>query len=654
MLKEYPEHPLLAEIDRDRNLVVEEQQRRGVTIDSSRLADDVLLKRRVMKRCIFGVDLNPLAVDLCKLSLWLDSFAIGVPLTYLNHHIKHGDSTIGMWRDDMTSVPDMDLDDYVEKTKRAGASMADISYSADVTVDAVRFSEDAYAKYEKRMAPHKTALDALTAFVIDKKLLPKYMPKMLAKKLGQMTEGTVKSDVKTRRIRDQINQLCDRYVFFHWDLEMIDAFTDRRRGFDVVVGNPPWDKVKPDIDEFFVQHYPAFASLNTHKEKEIYIREIYKENKDLEKEYRAYLKLFNDKNTFYKTYKLQSVGDRDLWKIMFERILNLVSKNGVISILIPSQILTSAGTVLLRKKCLELDIQQLYVFENKNKIFPIHREFRFVLLTLINKKGSDKIPSGFYIHNLATLENTTIEKDKFTVRSKQRIYNTSPTDLIITEVGQKTALILEKLATRRNLSSGFDGWNVELSSGLHKAKDSDLLRTDGKGCPVLEGKHTYQFDSNFSKPEFTVSESVGIERLSSKRVYRKRYRDFFNAYSLTFHRVSTPTVVRTTIAAILPPRTFHTYTLQSIIITHNGKIETTNTYNQNIAYLLGILNSTTFDFIIRSKIRLDVPTVIKNTPIPETHNLEIAELAAKLSVGTDEFEAFAESLHIDNSVLTPP
>ena len=77
------------------DMVLSEQKECGITINEGLLTPDVLLKRRIMKRCIFGVDLNPLAVELARVSLWLDSFAIGVPLTYLNHHIRVGDSTIG-------------------------------------------------------------------------------------------------------------------------------------------------------------------------------------------------------------------------------------------------------------------------------------------------------------------------------------------------------------------------------------------------------------------------------------------------------------------------------------------------------------------------------------------------------------------------------
>ena len=108
VLSSHPDHPLVSEIDKDRRDVVKAQEKRGVTIDQSLLTADVLLKRRIMKRCIFGVDLNGLAAELARLSLWLDSFAIGMPLTYLGHNSPYSseerNSTIGSWLADIAEI----------------------------------------------------------------------------------------------------------------------------------------------------------------------------------------------------------------------------------------------------------------------------------------------------------------------------------------------------------------------------------------------------------------------------------------------------------------------------------------------------------------------------------------------------------------------
>ena len=662
MLKEHPEHPLLTEIDCDRRMVVEEQRSRGIAIDQSQLTDDVLLKRRVMKRCIFGVDLNPLAVELCKLSLWLDSFAIGVPLTYLNHHIKHGDSTIGMWRADMVPKRDAALDDYMTETRRVGDIMANISYSADVTVDAVHSSEDAHIEYEKRMTPHKAALDALAAFAMDGSIIRKHNPQKSARWLSQVSEGKAKLDDQTRRIRDKVNDLKCRYSFFHWELEMMDAFTDERWGFDCVVGNFPWEKSKANDKEFFTSHDPSFTSLKTKPEKEKRKKTLFIENPELEREYVEYKQTFADKSAFYKQmFKMQGTGDRDMWQLVLERVLGpasnngssrrLVSDDGTVSVLLPSGLLTGRGALEMRRRLLDLDIRQLYVFENKG-IFSIDSRYRLLLMTVRNRPGPDEFHAGFFLHKLKSLEDPSLEKDKFTYRSKKNIRTTSH-DLVISEVTQDKADVSETVSSHNSLPSCLgDGWEVEITSGLHRTSDSDLFRTDGKGWPVVEGKNMHQFNHAFSHPRFTILHSQGLKKLSSKKIYGKRPRDFYDSYQLVFRNISHGRNMRTVIATILPPRMFYPNSLYVAIPIHNGSIELGSVYNRHIAYLVGVFNSMTFDFLIRSKVNTNVASVIKDTPVPRPTG-EIAELAARLSVGSNEFESFAESLRIDNLTLCP-
>ena len=113
-----------------------------------------------MKRCIFGVDLNPMAVEIAKLALWLDSFAIGVPLTYLDHHIKTGDATIGMFLENLEDKNNMSLDDWMPGTE-SSKLLEDVSSSSDVTVSQVKQSEATYEEYMKSVRSSVRVLDAL-------------------------------------------------------------------------------------------------------------------------------------------------------------------------------------------------------------------------------------------------------------------------------------------------------------------------------------------------------------------------------------------------------------------------------------------------------------------------------------------------------------
>lgn len=388
MLKRHPDHPLLDEIENDRKLIIQTQKEQGIAINQSLLTHDVLLKRRVMKRCIFGVDLNPLAVELARVSLWLDSFAIGVPLTYLGHHIKTGDSTIGAWRNDVGDSKGQSLDDWMTTTDRVGDVMERVSRSSDITIEQVRSSEDAHDEYERAMEPHKKMLDVWVAAQIDPSIIPQKARKNVPGYVRRFMDGTDDGmQLTSRRARE----LGAKYEFFHWELEMMDAFTDTRYGFDLVVGNPPWDKPKPSDDEFFTRYYPPYRAISTKAKKRIKQNEILMDAA-IRKEYDDYLLSFQDRSAFYMTYAMQGDGDRDMWQLVLERVFDLAGENGTISMLVPSQVLTNSGSTDIRRRMLDTEIRQMYVFENRKKIFPIDSRYRFLLLTMHN---ADSPPDTF-------------------------------------------------------------------------------------------------------------------------------------------------------------------------------------------------------------------------------------------------------------------
>ena len=141
-------------------------------------------------------------------------------------------------------------------------------------------------------------------------------------------------------------------------------------------------------------------------------------------------------------------------------------------------------------------------------------------------------------------------------------------------------------------------------AGFIKQMMRILLKDGKKGWPVLEGKSIHQFNHNFARPEFTTSMSAGLQREKQKRAYGKKCREFYHSFRLAFRDVTGPTNTRTIIASIIPPQRFHTNSLCSVVLTHNGIFEHNNTYNKKIAHLCGILNSIVFDFAVRSKIQM--------------------------------------------------
>ena len=650
MLDAYPAHPLLPEIEDDRNAILTEQRNRGITINENLLTHDVLLKRKIMKRCIFGVDLNPMAVELAKLSLWLDSFAIGVPLTYMDHHIKAGDSTIGMFLDDLKNKEMHTLDGWTPGAK-SNKMIHDVIHSSDITVAQAHASKDRYQKHIKSTEPTRRVLDALTASKINPDILPKKAKTEFIHKFGRYSNDEGQEFINARSI---VSDLSKKHRFFHWELEMMDAFTDSRWGFDVIVGNPPWDKNKPSDDEFFTPFDPAFKSLSPNTKK-IARRNKLLEDSNICAEYETYKKQFEEKNKFYGTYTMQGMGDKELSKLIFESALGLVAENGIISMVMPSQILSSVGSADIRRHLLEKDIMSLYVFENKYKIFQIHSSYRFMLLSVRNMKGGDEFPSGFYLHYTKSLQNQDIEAEKFGMISKQLIRKMSPDACTMPEVVGDHLKIFAKISNGDDLESGLgDGWMVSLSSGLHRANDAHLFLEDGTGWPVHEGKTIHQYNHVWSRPWFTADEKKGLERMGKVKILAKKHREFHDSFRLVFRDVSGPTNMRTMLSTIVPPHTFHAHSLFSVILTRNSKVILGSEYLKNIAYLCGILNSTSLDFVARAKAQLHMGAIIKSLPLPNhDHKDMIVKLAASLMVGDPEFEGFADAFGIDNITLSP-
>lgn len=663
ILTRYPDHPVWDDIRQDRDDILHAQESQGVRIDTNLLTAEALLKRRIMKQCIFGVDVNPLATELARVSLWLDSFAIGAPLTYMGHHIKCGDSTIGMWLDD-ANTRDRSLDDFGD-----GASTADhlhnVSASPDNTVEQVRRSKDEHAAHENEIRPHKNRYDALAAHLMDPKTKPKHAG-AIARTVAD------RWDSKSGDIADMVKftkKLRDRHRFFHWELEMADAFTADRNGFDLIVGNFPWDVVIPNDDEFFQKFDQKFSSLKPNTRKQKRKQEILKQNPAVKKTYAAYLEKVAQMKLFYsRMYEMQGGGNKDLWQLVMERCYDLcVPDTGVISVLVPSVLLINGGCSGMRRHMLDKNhIMSLYVYENKG-IFPqVDSRYRFALLTIRAGGRTDEFPAGFFLHDVASLNYNNLEVAKFGTVTAQDIRYSTPEQYIIPELMGRTGLdIYGKLhKLKQTLVAGHNGWSIALSTGFNTTTKSRLLndrRSAGFGYwPVIKGECVHHFMPDFRPPPYVASKTKGLAAERRKGVYGNRAETVYGMYRLAFRNQASDTNARTAIAAIIPPNTFSLHSMSFLVLSRHGKIELKgnelDSYHREISYLAAVLNSTTFDYLVRAKTLANTPIYIRTTPLPDqsAHDDAMINLAAKLSVnGRPEFKQFASSIGIVNILPTP-
>lgn len=650
ILRKHPQHPLLGELKNDRNAILAEQESKGITIDDNLLTDEVLLKRRIMKRCIFGVDLNPMAVEITKLALWLDSFAIGVPLTYLDHHIKHGNSIIGSQLKELKSPKNGILDDYLGDPNDSSDLFEDIGSVSDITVKQVKDSKAKHTKYKKQTMPYKIMLDILTAIKMDDTIISKSEQKNIfgyLRIVSDVVSGKNNSEQTIRTI-NKIEELSDKYSFFNWEVEMVDAFTDTRHGFDLIVGNPPWDKIRPNKNEFFTgMDYRYKHASDTLRNKIM---------KQYGSEYDEYVQRFDEQRRFYKNRKgISENTDYDAYRLVVEQAIRLLADGGIFSMLIPSAITSSRGATGLRKYFLNKDILSLYVFENSKKIFPIHASQRFALLTVRNSDVNDvnysskEFPVGFYLHEMKSLLENATEMDKFSTLKKKAIQSISPDLFMIYETqNAKSHKIVHDMFTIHPRLEVMEGWSVDLGRELNmgEEKDRKLLVKNG-GWPVLDSKTFHQHLSKFASPRYHADIKKTLKRTASIGKFNGKSNEIHENPRLVYRNVSGSGNTRTMVACMIPHSTFTTIGTY-MAIPRKGLFAIDDDYHALNAYLCGIFNSTAFDHLIRPIIDKNVETYhIYNTPVPKDFTSRTGTMISKFSA----LLALSESWHDDMALV---
>lgn len=286
-LADYPENPVIRKIDKMKREILEEITRQGVNIEETRLTEVNLIKRTVMKRCIYGVDLNEMAVELAKLSLWLDSFTLGAPLSFLDHHLKCGNSLIGTNLETLENATKNTLIKVnMEPLNRAIRNMLFVSSLSDATYQQVKDSEQKYRDADKNIVGYRILLDILVAeyFGIDfgkgryKELLLTNCSKMDFDKAEKSINLLDKFD---KEKVFSVRTIARAKRFFHWQIEFPEVFFERvgvleqkvekkkNPGFDCVIGNPPYVRIQKMEEESTKKYLKTYQT--THKNYDIYV-----------------------------------------------------------------------------------------------------------------------------------------------------------------------------------------------------------------------------------------------------------------------------------------------------------------------------------------------------------------------------------------------
>ena len=302
--------------------------------------DGDLLRRLILKRCIYGVDLSPMAVEVANVTLWLASFVPGLALSYLGNNLKCGDALIGVADPSVVgaagskTVQRLDTQPVRDAMGRAADFQRELARIPDRTPDEVKRSETLSGELRQATTGLRAAFDVWAAEPLGlggaREILETYADVIV----GGEVSGTSELTNAVAQARD----IAARYRFLHWPLEFPSVFHRERPGFDVVVGNPPWNKVKFEMPNFLALHDPGIRGLRSGLDRDERAERLFLQRPELRDEIEDTRQKIEEQRKFFRPangYTIQGSGDTDLYKLFCERYAAISREQGFIGVVLP-------------------------------------------------------------------------------------------------------------------------------------------------------------------------------------------------------------------------------------------------------------------------------------------------------------------------------
>ena len=290
--------PLVDRIDAIRKDILKRADESGWVIDKAQFTDQAIIRRMVLKRCIYGVDKNPLTVELAKVSLWLHSFTVGAPLSFLDHHLRCGDSLLGLRikdiNEDLNRFGALFISSAIQGAENAAAGMQLIEEMSDTDISEVQQSIDLFSGVEGTTSVLRGFLD----FTCGLRWLTSGMSKSERTKFEIPINHVLEADPDNAYqllscgpdsagdkaspfgfLWNKAVSIARREGFLHWEVAFPGVWKHwqdqhPQGGFDAIIGNPPWDRIKLQEVEWFATRAPDIARLPTAAQRKKAIKEL--------------------------------------------------------------------------------------------------------------------------------------------------------------------------------------------------------------------------------------------------------------------------------------------------------------------------------------------------------------------------------------------
>ncbi|MYB76651.1 MAG: restriction endonuclease [Chloroflexi bacterium] len=760
--------PLVARIAALRQDILRRAEESRWTIDAAQLTDQAIIRRMVLKRCIYGVDKNPLAVELAKVALWLHSFTVGAPLSFLDHHLRCGDSLLGLRVSEavgeLRQRGGFFVQSAVSGAEAATEGMKNIELLSDADVSEVRKSASLFVEVEETTADLRGLLDVLcglrwlTAGMKKKERETFEAPlletldrhhgdpfKLLAHgpdALSSQADGSGAESPLSPRERARVRgnpsasasldsgfhrsdepqaapssgsagshgtsaqpasgaettsasefttlwqrakTIADRETFLHWEVAFPGVWAqwqDARPagGFDAVIGNPPWDRIKLQEVEWFATRAPELARAPTAAARREAIKGLRAQGDPLAADFDAAKARADGLGKLVRAsghYPLLGGGDVNLYSLFVERALRLVKAEGLVGLLTPSGIYADkTAAKFFQSVSTRGRVAGLFDFENRRlgtdlpPFFPdVDSRFKFCALIVGGTaRQFDETACAFFLH------------DKKTIEDDDRCFPLTPDDFARVNPNTGTAPVFRTrrdaditraiyarhpvLVDRSDVTER-KTWPVKYVRMFDMTNDSHLFRTaaqlDEEGfypvqgnrwqrgkelyLPLYEGKMVQAFDhraasvvvnpENLNRPaqprDSLLEQHADPNWLPDPQfwVYEENIEwPQELSWAVGFKDVTAPTNVRTMIASIVPRSGFGN-TLP-LLMPDSCDL---HRYTHNAWLWTACLNSFALDYVARQKVQGQHLNwfVVEQLPViaPDAYDRKFGETTAR-------------------------
>lgn len=525
--------------------------------------------REVIQHCIYAVDFNPDAVELCKLALWLEGHNSGKPLSFLDHKIRNGNSLVGV--SDLTvlqkGIPDeafnpitgddkkvcQELKKENAKYNKTKQTTLDFNQSGKIDTTAITGDykelenirqddlegvKQVKTKFDKLRSNHAWFNDWRACNLWTAAFFWNYTEenKQAAPNSERLAKFLLNPAAAYGPMIGKADALSIEHKFFHWPLEFPDVF--EQGGFDVMLGNPPWEIIELKEQEFFATRDSRIANAENKAARERLIDKLKVDNPDLFKIYEKESHYYDAARKFLKESgrnPLTAVGRINMYPVFAENFYRQINKNGRAGIIVPTGIATDDSNKAFFGEMIECNrLISLYDFENREAIFQdVHRMYKFCLLTISGQDiGKLKARFGFFLTNVAHMQDNmrvfSLSKEDFLRLNP----NTKTCPVFRTRVdAELTTKIYKRVPILINEESDENNWGVTFKQGLfNMSSDSYLFRT----LPQLEADNFILWGNKMK-----MGDEVWLPLYESKMIWHYDHR--YGSYEGVQNRQSTQT-----------------------------------------------------------------------------------------------------------------